>query len=72
MAGSDGLSLGGGQGVQHAVVGMHRRQAVPVHLVLNNLRQAHHAMLVVLPVTHNLFQHQCNVIIGKLYADKEK
>ena len=72
MAGSDGLSLGSGQGVQHAVVGMHRRQAVPVHLVLNNLRQAHHAMLVVLPVTHNLFQHRRNVITGKLHADKEK
>ena len=61
MTGSNGFSLGSCERVEHAMVRVNRWQAILLHLVLNNLRQAYHALLVVFPLTHNLCKSPNNI-----------
>ena len=55
MSGSDALALFVRERVEHAVVGVHGRQAVLGQLTLDDLHQLLHAAVVVRPVTHNLW-----------------
>lgn len=54
VPGGDAFALGVCQRVQHAVVRMHRGQTVLLQLVLHNLHQLLHALVVICPITHNL------------------
>ena len=51
---SDGLAEAVREGVQHAVVGVHRGQAVLIQLVSHDAHQLLHTIIIVCPVTHNL------------------
>ena len=50
----DGLAEAVGEGVEHAVVGVHRGQAVLVQLVGNDADQLLHPLVVVRPVANDL------------------
>lgn len=54
MALGNGLAETVGERVQHAVVRVHRRQAVLVELVGHDAHQLLHALVVVCPVTDDL------------------
>ena len=43
-----------GQRVQHAVVRVHRGQAVLLQLVTNNRDNLEHTLIIVAPIAHNL------------------
>ena len=58
MSGGDALALFMCEGVEHAVVGVHGRQAILGQLTLDDLHQLLHAAIVVRPVTHNLWETQ--------------
>lgn len=51
---SDGLAEAVREGVQHAVVGVHRGQPVLIQLVSHDAHQLLHTLIIVCPVTHNL------------------
>jgi len=55
VSGGNALALFVCERVQHAVVGVHGRQAVLGQLTLDDLHQLLHAAVVVRPVTHNLW-----------------
>lgn len=42
------------EGIQHAVMGMHRWQAVLLQLISNNAHQFLHALVIISPITYNL------------------
>ena len=54
MAGGDALALLVRERVEHAVVRVHRRQAVLLQLFLHDLHQLRHARIVIAPVADDL------------------
>ena len=56
VAFSYGLAEVVGERVQHAVVGVHRRQAILIQLISHNAHKLLHSLIIISPITNNLSQ----------------
>lgn len=55
---SDGLAEAMREWIEHAVVWVHRRQAVLFQLISHNAHKLFHPLIIVSPVTHNLGERE--------------